>query len=83
MKHNIKRELSDRGFIVSSQSSIMKDIFGKQVDCIHEDGLVDSSSSEEFYEKLKACKSRWEAVEKECRGCRDGFTLVCEVHVQE
>lgn len=36
MKRNINCELSDHGLSVSSQSSIMKDIFGKHMDCIHE-----------------------------------------------
>ncbi len=70
MKRNIKHELSERGL---SASSIMKDIFGRQVDSVREDGLVDSSSGEEFREKLEACESSWEAAEKECPGCRQGF----------
>ena len=72
-KRNIKQELSKRGLGASSQSSIMKDIFGRQVESIHEDGLVDCTSAEEFHEKLEACKTRWEAVEEECAGCHKGF----------
>ncbi len=43
------------------------------MDSVLEDGLVDSSSGEEFREKLEAGESRCEAAEKECPGCRQGF----------
>ena len=42
----------------------MKDVFGQTIEGVHEAGLVDATSKEEFDKKLEALHAQWDKREK-------------------
>ena len=62
-KRNIEEHLKKCGFSVESKQLLLEEIFGKQENTIKFCGLIDSSSDDEFDEKLKSFKPLWDARE--------------------
>ena len=72
-RSSVKRQLSDRKYPESVASTIVDEIFGKQVGSMYVAGLVDSASEEDFFEKLEAKKADWLKREADNAGVMNGF----------
>jgi len=64
LKRNIQSKLGDRALPASVSEEFVSDIFGKRVGQRYEEGLVDSTSSDDFQERLQNCKVVWDQREK-------------------
>ena len=51
-------------FSASAKQEVIRDIFGWKLHSTYYQGLLDSQSSAEFYEKLGALKPKWDSLEK-------------------
>ena len=58
-RRNIKQQLQERGFPSHAIGEIIDDVMGCQKGSVFCEGLVDSSSPDEFKQKLELLKERW------------------------
>ena len=73
MRRNVKQQLIDRKFPEEHRRQTPDEIFGAKRGTIHFEGLVDSSTREEFDEKLALLKVHWEQREATSFECNRGF----------
>lgn len=71
-RQNIKRQLHELGYPGPLCKEILDDIFGCQEGSTFCVGLVDSSSADEFCQKLEALEKRWKEIE-ESNDVQPGF----------
>lgn len=62
-KRNITEKLTEYGVSGAVADEFLADIFGKKSGSIYFEGLVDSTSEEDFNHRLKKCKEVWDARE--------------------
>ena len=72
-RRNLKQELRDRKFSAAATKSVLDDIFGVQHGDVFAEGLVDSSSEEDFDKKLESLKKKWESLEMDDPMITSGF----------
>ncbi len=63
-RQNVKRQLQELSYPECASKEVLDDIFGCQHGGTFSEGLVDSSSEEEFYHKLEVLEERWNNIEK-------------------
>ena len=63
VKRNILSKLKDHGIPSSVSEEFISDIFGKRVGDRYKEGLVDSTSTEDFHVRLQNCEETWNACE--------------------
>ncbi len=59
---NVKRQLQELSFPECASKEVLDDIFGCQHGSTLSEGLVDSSSEEEFYQKLEVLEECWNSL---------------------
>ncbi len=63
-RRNIKSQLQVLGYPECATKEILDDVFGCQHGDTFSEGLVDSSSEEDFSQKLEVLERRWSEIEK-------------------
>ena len=63
MKKNIAEKLRDYGLPPHVAQEFISDIFGKHCGSTYNEGLVDSASEDQFFERLTKCEKIWNARE--------------------
>ena len=63
MKKNVQEKLRDLGLPSHISQQFLDDIFGKRDGNLKIEGLVDSTSAEEFQQKLEALEDHWNMQE--------------------
>lgn len=63
-KKNVEQKLKEFGIPTQIMQQFLSDIFGKHAANTYQEGLVDSSSVQEFDERLENLKPLWDAREK-------------------
>ena len=71
-RRNIKSQLQLLGYPDCASKEVLDDIFGCQHGNTFSEGLVDSSTEDEFSHKLEVLEKRWNEVEK-MYGAQPGF----------
>ena len=64
VRDDLLPKLTGLCFSASAKQEVIRDIFGWKVHSTYYQGLLDSQSSAEFYEKLGALKPKWDRLEK-------------------
>ena len=62
-KRNISEKLKEYGTLTQIAEEFLNDIFGKHSGSTYNEGLVDSTSEEEFNDRLAKCEAVWNARE--------------------
>ena len=62
-RSNLAAKLSSLGMPSATIKEFMKDVFGQTIEGVHEVGLVDARSRDDFDEKLKALHAQWDKRE--------------------
>ena len=71
-RDNITRKLREFKVDDGVVKDILGDIFGSKVDDTYFEGLIDAEGSEEFVDKLKILKQKWET---QCAGFFEWFSV--------
>ena len=62
MKDNIKEKVLKLGITKSEVGTLIKDIFGKEIEDIVEKGLADSLTTEELKATMNALEQKWKNI---------------------
>jgi hypothetical protein len=73
LRRNIKQQLQDRKFPGQQRKTTLDEIFGARKGTVYVEGLVDSTSCEDFDSKLASLKSVWRQRELSDGNCTPGF----------
>ena len=79
-KNNIKEKLKEYGIPSPVSEEFVADIFGKYSGSSYEEGLVDSTSPEDFNARLENCKAVWNARESPYAPASDSRFYTYFVH---
>jgi len=71
-RDNITRKLREFKVDDGIVKDILGDIFGSTIDDTYFEGLIDAKGSEEFVDKLKILKQKWET---QCAGFLEWFSI--------
>ena len=74
LRDNVKGKLNELGITGSVVSEIVCDIFGKVLDGVTENGLVDCTSNQEFDIALNNVTRKWHNLHK------DGESATADIH---
>ena len=74
VRRNIKDKLNSCSVPSDVGKAILGDVFGRQSGTVFEEGLVDSSDSDDFQVKLQSLLTKWRSIEVPTVANMDRFT---------